>query len=52
MPLVGFGIWKVPAENAADSVYNAIKIGYVRSKYVPCLCTGATPIGLYKMVLT
>lgn len=28
MPLVGFGIWKVPAENAADSVYNAIKIGY------------------------
>lgn len=29
MPLIGFGIWKVPAENAADSVYNAIKIGYV-----------------------
>ncbi len=28
MPLVGYGIWKVPAENAAESVYNAIKIGY------------------------
>ncbi|KAG8162564.1 hypothetical protein KVR01_008329 [Diaporthe batatas] len=28
MPLVGFGLWKVPAETAADIVYNAIKIGY------------------------
>lgn len=28
MPLVGYGIWKVPKENAADSVYNAIKLGY------------------------
>ena len=28
MPLVGYGIWKVPAENAAESVYNAIKLGY------------------------
>lgn len=28
MPIVGYGIWKVPAENAADSVYNAIKLGY------------------------
>jgi hypothetical protein len=23
MPLVGFGLWKVPAETAADTVYNA-----------------------------
>jgi D-xylose reductase len=22
MPLVGFGLWKVPAEQAADTVYN------------------------------
>lgn len=22
MPLVGFGLWKVPAESAADTVYN------------------------------
>lgn len=28
MPIVGFGLWKVPAENAADTVYNAIKAGY------------------------
>ncbi|KAF7558717.1 hypothetical protein G7046_g5449 [Stylonectria norvegica] len=28
MPLVGFGLWKVPAEQAADTVYNAIKAGY------------------------
>lgn len=28
MPLVGYGIWKVPRENAAESVYNAIKLGY------------------------
>ncbi|KAF2098863.1 Aldo/keto reductase [Rhizodiscina lignyota] len=28
MPLVGFGTWKVPNENAADTVYNAIKAGY------------------------
>lgn len=28
MPLVGFGLWKVPAESAADTVYNAIKTGY------------------------
>lgn len=28
MPLIGYGIWKVPKENAADSVYNAIKLGY------------------------
>ena len=28
MPLVGFGLWKVPAESAADTVYNAIKAGY------------------------
>lgn len=28
MPVVGFGIWKVPRENTADAVYNAIKLGY------------------------
>ncbi|OQU97496.1 hypothetical protein CLAIMM_03421 [Cladophialophora immunda] len=28
MPLVGFGLWKVPAEKAADTVYHAIKTGY------------------------
>ncbi|KAF2143241.1 uncharacterized protein K452DRAFT_325845 [Aplosporella prunicola CBS 121167] len=28
MPLVGFGLWKVPKESAADTVYNAIKTGY------------------------
>ncbi|KAH9993152.1 Aldo/keto reductase [Xylariaceae sp. FL0662B] len=28
MPVVGFGIWKVPKETAADQVYNAIKLGY------------------------
>ncbi|KXT03460.1 hypothetical protein AC578_1618 [Pseudocercospora eumusae] len=28
MPLVGFGLWKVPAESAAETVYNAIKEGY------------------------
>ncbi|CAG9975637.1 unnamed protein product [Clonostachys byssicola] len=28
MPLVGFGLWKVPAETAAETVYNAIKAGY------------------------
>jgi D-xylose reductase len=28
MPLVGFGLWKVPKETAVDTVYNAIKSGY------------------------
>ncbi|KAJ0424792.1 NADP-dependent oxidoreductase domain-containing protein [Aspergillus carlsbadensis] len=28
MPLVGFGLWKVPKETTADTVYNAIKSGY------------------------
>lgn len=28
MPQVGFGLWKVPNESAADIVYNAIKTGY------------------------
>ncbi|PVH98823.1 putative aldo-keto reductase [Periconia macrospinosa] len=28
MPLVGFGLWKVPKESCADTVYNAIKSGY------------------------
>lgn len=26
--MVGYGIWKVPIENCAESVYNAIKLGY------------------------
>jgi len=28
MPIVGFGIWKVPRENASQAVYDAIKLGY------------------------
>ncbi|KAH8681516.1 NAD(P)H-dependent D-xylose reductase [Xylariales sp. PMI_506] len=28
IPIVGFGIWKVPRESCADIVYNAIKLGY------------------------
>lgn len=28
MPLIGFGLWKVPKESCADVVYNAIKAGY------------------------
>ncbi|KAG0650308.1 NAD(P)H-dependent D-xylose reductase xyl1 [Hyphodiscus hymeniophilus] len=28
MPLVGHGLWKIPNENVADHVYNAIKAGY------------------------
>jgi len=28
MPLVGFGLWKVPNDVASDTVYNAIKAGY------------------------
>lgn len=28
MPVVGFGLWKVPRETCADTVYNAIKLGY------------------------
>jgi len=28
MPLVGFGLWQIPNEQAADTVYHAIKIGY------------------------
>ncbi|KAJ5103415.1 hypothetical protein N7532_003944 [Penicillium argentinense] len=28
MPLVGLGLWKVPKETAADTVFNAIKSGY------------------------
>ena len=28
MPVVGFGLWKVYANEAADCVYNAIKAGY------------------------
>ncbi|KAK3938179.1 NADP-dependent oxidoreductase domain-containing protein [Diplogelasinospora grovesii] len=28
MPLVGFGLWKVPRESTADTVYKAIEAGY------------------------
>lgn len=28
MPQVGFGLWKVDNAIAADTVYNAIKVGY------------------------
>ncbi|KIW21672.1 hypothetical protein PV08_02252 [Exophiala spinifera] len=28
MPLIGFGLWKIPSNQKAESVYNAIKIGY------------------------
>ena len=28
MPQVGFGLWKVDNKVAADTVYNAIKVGY------------------------
>jgi len=28
MPLVGFGLWKVPRDSCANVVYNAIKAGY------------------------
>lgn len=28
MPIVGFGVWKVPTQTAADTVYDAIKAGY------------------------
>jgi len=27
MPVVGFGLWKVPAESAADIVYNVCPAG-------------------------
>lgn len=28
IPQVGFGLWKIPQEQCADAVYNAIKVGY------------------------
>ncbi|SCV67315.1 BQ2448_5961 [Microbotryum intermedium] len=28
MPIVGFGLWKVPKPQCADIVYNALKLGY------------------------
>ena len=28
IPSVGFGMWKIAEEECADSVYNAIKLGY------------------------
>jgi D-xylose reductase len=28
LPLVGFGLWRIPNDSCADAVYNAIKAGY------------------------
>ena len=28
IPKVGFGLWKIPKDECADAVYNAIKLGY------------------------
>jgi len=28
MPLVGYGLWKIPRDSCTDAVYNAIKAGY------------------------
>lgn len=28
IPVVGFGLWKIPQEDCANAVYNAIKVGY------------------------
>jgi len=33
IPSVGFGCWKVPNENAADILYQAIEIGY---RHIDC----------------
>ncbi|KIY51302.1 Aldo/keto reductase [Fistulina hepatica ATCC 64428] len=35
MPLVGFGLWKVPNETCADTVYRAIQYGY---RLFDCAC--------------
>ena len=29
MPLVGFGLWKVPKETAADTVYNVRRLSFM-----------------------
>ena len=28
IPALGFGVWKIPAEAAAEAVYTAIKLGW------------------------
>ena len=28
MPVLGFGLWKIPKEECAEAVYQAIKAGY------------------------
>lgn len=33
MPEVGFGLWKVPADQAADTVYNVSLVGPVESQH-------------------
>ena len=32
MPLVGFGLWKVPKESAADTVYNVSLLPFSPSR--------------------
>lgn len=57
MPQVGFGLWKVDNATAADTVYEAIKVGYrlfdgacgkpntQRKRAIPLCCfSGASPI--------
>lgn len=33
MPLVGFGLWKVPAEQAAETVYNVGLVKFYNLSY-------------------
>lgn len=40
MPLVGFGLWKVPKETCADTVYN------VRCSAIPILPTSTHPLDI------
>lgn len=35
IPQIGFGTWKLPQENCANLVYEAIKIGY---RHIDCAC--------------
>lgn len=53
MPLVGFGLWKVDNATCADTVYNAIKVGYRlfdgacgKSKSCCCVDDGKLDAGL------
>lgn len=54
MPQVGFGLWKVANETAADTVYEAIKAGYrlfdgacgmCCKQTFPCCLPFASPTG-------